>query len=98
MSVEGIEYEPFREPGAPNNYELRILQDVVALTAELGQPPPLSRVGRDLGITKQGVYHWVKKMRKKGLVQEREGQCAKAGIVLTHNGLLAVASAMATEL
>lgn len=98
MSVEGITYEPFRPPGAPNKYELAILQIAVTLTAELGEPPHLSRIARDLGITRQGVYHWVKKMRKKGLLEESEVHGARAGVVLTHNGLLAVATAMGAEL
>lgn len=92
-----IEYEPFRPPGAPNKYELRVLQDVVALTAELGEPPHLSRIARDLGITRQGVHHWVKKMRKKGLLAESGEHGPKVGVVLTHNGLLAVATAMGAE-
>jgi len=93
-----LEYEPFKPPGAPNAYELRILQDIVALTAELGAPPHLSRVGRDIGVTKQGVYHWVKKMRQKGLLEESPVPGSKQGLVLTHNGLLAVATAMGAEL
>lgn len=91
-----IEYEPFKPPGTPTSHELRILQDVVALTSELGAPPHFSRIGRDLGITRQGVHHWVKKMRKKGLLEEANG--SKVGVVLTHNGLLAVATAMGAEL
>lgn len=93
-----LQYEPFKQPGTPTAHELRMLQDIVALTAELGEPPHLSRVGRDLGITRQGVYHWVKKMRKKGLLEEPEVAGSKVGLVLTHNGLLAVATAMGTEL
>lgn len=93
-----LQYEPFKPAGTPTEHELRVLQDIVALTSELGGPPHLSRVGKDLGLTRQGVYHWVKKMRAKGLLEEPEQKGSKVGLVLTHNGLLAVATAMGAEL
>lgn len=94
-----LQYEPFKPPGTPTAHELRMLQSIVALTAERGAPPHMSHVGKDVGLaTRQGVYHWVKKMRKKGLLEEPEVAGSKVGLVLTHNGLLAVATAMGAEL
>ena len=90
-------YEPFRPPDEPTPFELELLQDVVALTAELGGPPHLSQLAADFGITRQGVYHHVRKMRKKGLLEDEPRRGSKVGVVLSHNGLRAVERAMSAE-
>lgn len=53
----------------PNGKELAVLHAISELEAELGQPPRLSDVGERYGVTRQAIHYWVKRLRKKKLVE-----------------------------
>jgi predicted transcriptional regulator len=74
----------------PNDRELEILKNIIAQGAN-GEPPHLSTIARDFGVTRQAVHYWVKRLRAKGLLEEGPGNGPKEGLLLTHNGKLAVA-------
>lgn len=89
--------EPLREPGNPNKRELEVLQCIAVLTMELGEPPHLSAVAAAVGCgSRQAAYYWARRLRRKQLLEDGTGSgkgAEKQGLVLSHNGKLAVATA-----
>lgn len=86
------ESEPYQPPGTPTARELELLQTIAVLAMERGEPPHLSAVAEVFGVTRQATFYWVRRMRKKGLLEDGPGNGPKVGLQLSHNGKLAVAT------
>lgn len=86
-----------RKDVLPNGKELAVLHVIAELEEELGLAPQLSDVARKYGITRQAVHYWVKRLRKKGLVEPGAGEGHKFGsmappVLLTKSGRYFVAT------
>ena len=57
----------------PNGKELAVLHSIAELEQELGAPPHLPDVAERYGVTRQAIHYWVKRLRKKNLVEPGPG-------------------------
>lgn len=82
----------------PTADEFELLQTIAALTGELSRPPTLSEVSEVYGwATRQAAGNRVKRLRDKGFIEEQPTR-TWPGVVLSHNGKLAVETGMGAGL
>jgi DNA-binding MarR family transcriptional regulator len=62
-----------RKDVLPNGKELAVLCTIAELEDELGAPPQQTDVAERYGVTRQAIHYWVKRLRKKNLVEEGPG-------------------------
>lgn len=89
----------------PTDDEFELLQTIAALTGELSRPPTLSEVSgayespvhKSKTCTRQWAGARVKRLRSKGFVEEQPGR-NWPGVILTHNGKLALETGLGAGL
>jgi hypothetical protein len=71
--------------------DFEFLQTIATLNGGADVPAPLAEIGNVYGMTKQGAYYRVKRLRARGWLEENDARERKTcGVRLTHNGKLLI--------
>lgn len=79
--------------------DFEFLQTIATLNGGADVPAPLAEIGEAYGMTKQGAYYRVKRLRARGWLEENDARERKTcGVRLTHNGKLLIETGLGAGL